>query len=226
MLEHPRQIPPDRCNDIANTPLASCLLSGYIAGMLRSGGYDAEIVEGYLDNLSYPEIGRIIAAASPALLGVHMVYHWQGDRELFSLLEWLKKENIVSYIAVYGYYPTFCYHEILNGCGAIDSVVLGEPELTFEELAAALSAGRETEHISGLAQRDGSGGIGHIRRPPVANLDSLPFPVRTEGMFRIPEINMQGSRGCYGVCTFCYINPFYGPGSTGAPAARKTSPPK
>jgi radical SAM superfamily enzyme YgiQ (UPF0313 family) len=31
-------------------------------------------------------------------------------------------------------------------------------------------------------------------------------------MYRIPEVNIQGSRGCYGKCTFCYINPFYGPG--------------
>jgi radical SAM superfamily enzyme YgiQ (UPF0313 family) len=32
-------------------------------------------------------------------------------------------------------------------------------------------------------------------------------------MYRLPEVNLLGSRGCYGKCTFCYINSFYGPGS-------------
>lgn len=32
-------------------------------------------------------------------------------------------------------------------------------------------------------------------------------------MYRLPEVNLLGSRGCYGGCTFCSINPFYGQGS-------------
>ena len=35
LLEHPRSINPERCNDIANTPLSSCLLTGYAAGVLK-----------------------------------------------------------------------------------------------------------------------------------------------------------------------------------------------
>jgi len=27
---------------------------------------------------------------------------------------------------------------------------------------------------------------------------------------RMAEVNIEGSRGCYGKCTFCYINPYYG----------------
>ncbi|MHB8986623.1 MAG: B12-binding domain-containing radical SAM protein, partial [Eubacteriales bacterium] len=57
--------------------------------------------------------------------------------------------------------------------------------------------------------RDGSGNICSQRRAPVTDLDLLPFPVRTEAMLRLPEINIEGSRGCYGGCTFCYINPYY-----------------
>jgi len=213
LLEHPRDIPPNRCNDIANCPLSSCLLSGHIAGLLKSKGHNAEIIEGYLDNLSYPEIEKIIANTTPDILGVHMVYHWQGNRELFAFLDKLKKNGAVSYVAAYGYYPTFCYQEILYGCSAIDSVVLGEPELTFGELAAAVSANQEPGNVTGLAWKNDSGKIEHTRRPLISDLDSLPFAVRTGGMFKIPEVNIQGSRGCYGACTFCYINPFYGRGS-------------
>ncbi|AFV10801.1 methylthiotransferase [Thermacetogenium phaeum DSM 12270] len=213
LLEHPRAVVPERCNDIANTPLASCLLTGYTAGVLQEAGHEVEIVEGYLDHLSYEEIGRRIGDAVPGLLGVHMVYQWQRDRLLFDFLEGLKASGAVPYIAVYGYYPTFAFDAVLRECTAVDAVVVGEPELTFAELAGRLARGGEIGGIPGLAVRDADGGIRCTRREPVKDLDRLPFPVRTPAMMRLPEVNLQGSRGCYGGCTFCYINPFYGQGS-------------
>ncbi len=209
LLEHPRSVSPERCNDIANTPLASCLLSGYVAGVLQGDGHEVDIIEGYLEGLSYQEIEEQVKERAPGLLAVNMVYHWQGDQEIFSFLQKLKEERIVPYIAVYGYYPTFACEEILKNCAAVDAVVLGEPELTFSELAAFLSRGEEPRDLPGLVVRDRAG-VCRRRRELIEDLDSLPFPVRTEAMMRISEVNLQGSRACYGGCTFCYINPFYG----------------
>jgi len=209
LLEHPRKIVPERCNDIANTPLSSCLLSGYAAGMLRSKGHEVEIIEGHLDGLGYEEITRRVSATRPEMIGVHMIYHWRPDLELYAFLDLMKRE-FAPYIAVYGFYPTIIYKEILKACSPIDSVMLGEPEMTFAELAQAVEAKSCTEKIKGLALRSRNGGVGFERREPIADLDSLPFPARTEGMYKIPEVNIQGSRGCYGRCVFCYINPFYG----------------
>lgn len=213
LLEHPRRVARDRGNDIANTPLASCLLSGYIAGVLKSGGHDVEIIEGYLENLSYAEMEALVKDTAPGLLGVHLVYHWQRDRELFNFLEMLKAEGVVSLVTAYGYYPTFDYERILQDCRAIDAVAVGEPELTFSDLALALSGGALPENLPGLAVRDELGQVRYRHRELIRDLDSLPFPVRTEAMVRISEVNLLGSRGCYGSCTFCYINPFYGSGS-------------
>lgn len=213
LLEHPRHVSPERCNDIANTPLSSSLLTGYAAAMLGSKGHEVEIIEGYLDGLSYEDIERRITAAGPDLLGVHLVYQWQNDLELFKFLERVKQVGPSPYVTVYGFYPTFAFEEILLSCPAIDSVILGEPELTFAELAELLLKGGGPSDLPGLAVRDQAGSIVGMRREPVADLDSIPFPVRTEAMFRLPEVNIQGSRGCYGKCTFCYINPFYGPAS-------------
>ncbi|GAW91211.1 B12-binding domain-containing radical SAM protein [Calderihabitans maritimus] len=210
LLEHPRDPCPERCNDVANTPLSSSLLTGYVAGMLESRGHEVEIVEGYLEGLSYEEIRQRIRAVEPDLMGVHLVYHWKIDYELFTFLEQLKREEFLPYITVYGFYPTFAFEEILQACPVIDSVILGEPELTFAELAEVLSGRCNSIDIAGLAQRDKYGRIRYTRRKPVEDLDLLPFPVRTEAMFGLPEVNIQGSRGCYGRCTFCYINPFYG----------------
>lgn len=213
LLEHPRRIAPERCNDIANTPLSSSLLTGYIAAVLQSRGHEVEIVEGYLDRLSYEETAKAIERVSPELLGVHMVYQWQRDERLFSFLDEMKSSGGAPYIAVYGYYPTFAFDLILEECSAVDAVVVGEPEFTFVELAESLYQGKRSVELAGLAVRDEGGCIRFSKREPIDDLDQLPFPVRTSAMMRLPEVNIQGSRGCYGRCTFCYINPFYGFGS-------------
>lgn len=208
LLEHPRSITLERCNDIANTPLSSCLLTGYAAGMLESKGHDVEIIEGYLDGLSYDEIGNRVSAAKPDILGVHMVYHWKEDHALFDFLLRIKNEATPSAVVAYGFYPTVAYEGILKLCPAVDAVIVGEPEMPFAELASASSLEYSAPRIPGLAVRDGF----FVPRKPVGNLDALPFPVRTEALYRLPEVNILGSRGCYGKCTFCYINSLYGPG--------------
>lgn len=212
LLEHPRSISPDRCNDIANTPLSSCLLTGYVAAMLAREGHEVEIVEGYLDGLSYDEIGRRVCDMRPQILGVHLVHQWKIDFELLGFLEKMKREAFLPYITVYGFYPTFAFEEVLHRGTAIDSVIIGEPELTFSRLAREISRRAYAGEVHGLALRSAAGKVRCLRRNPVDDLDLLPFPVRTEAMFRLPEVNLQGSRGCYGGCTFCCINPFYGQG--------------
>jgi anaerobic magnesium-protoporphyrin IX monomethyl ester cyclase len=219
LLEHPRQITPERCNDIANTPLSSCLLSGYAAATLKRDGHDVHIVEGYLDKLSYDEIWKIIEAMKPDILGVHMVYHWRRDDALFSFLGKVK-ECLSPYVVAYGFYPTIASEDILVECGAIDSVILGEPELPFSRLAGSFPARDHVAGIPGMAHRDISGNIHNTRPEPVEDLDSIPFPVRTAALLRLREVNILGSRGCYGKCTFCYINTFFGRDS----AWRRRSP--
>lgn len=213
LLEHPRAISLDRCNDIANTPLSSCLLTGYAAAMLRSEGHEVEIVDGYLDGLSYDDIECRIATAGPDMIGVHMVYQWKVDLDLLGFLEKVKNKGLSSYITAYGFYPTFAFEEILQECPSVDSVITGEPEMTFAGLAGSLSRRDCPAAVPGMAVMDESGRVRHLPRDPVENLDLLPFPVRTEAMLRLPEVNILGSRGCYGGCTFCYVNPFYGRGS-------------
>ncbi|MFZ5642860.1 MAG: B12-binding domain-containing radical SAM protein [Bacillota bacterium] len=210
LLEHPRKIVRARCNDIANTPLSSCLITGCAAGMLTDRGHEVEIVEGYLDGLSYDEIRQGVSSFAPDILGVHMVYHWERDEDLFSFLGEIKDAGAAPLIAAYGFYPTFAFEEILRYSQAVDAIILGEPEVTFAQLAEKPSAG--LKDIPGLAWRDGAA-IRSQRREPAANLDLLPLPVRTKALLRLPEINIEGSRGCYGGCTFCYINPYYGMGT-------------
>lgn len=212
LLEHPRKIDKERCNDIANTPLSSSLITGYTAGMLASQEHEVKVVEGYLDKLSYGEISEIVDAFEPDILGIHMIYSWGNNEELFSFLKEIKgKRKGIKFITAYGFYPTFAYTEILQQCPEIDAVVVGEPEHTFLQLVEKVQIRIKDSSILGLAWKDEYGKINLRRRELDQNLDLLPYPVRTEAMLRImPQTNIEGSRGCYGGCTFCYINPYYG----------------
>lgn len=205
LLEHPRSYGEERCNDIANAPLSACLNTGYIGGILASHNIDVTIVDGYLEKLDYPAIEAEIEKIRPVILGIHLVYHWEDNKTLYQFIEHVKTTYAIAYVCVYGFYPTFAYEEILNRCPAIDSALLGETELTFLKLVEAFP----TIPSEGIAQRT-SNGIVATRGEVVMDIDSLPFPLRNQSSYSFGEVNISGSRGCYGGCTFCYINPYYG----------------
>ncbi|MBU4439353.1 MAG: B12-binding domain-containing radical SAM protein [Acetobacterium sp.] len=205
LLEHPRSYGEDRCNDIANAPLSACLNTGYIGGMLAAHNVEVTIVDGYLEKLDYPTIEAEIAKIRPTVLGIHLVYHWEDNKTLYQFIERVKATYGISYVSVYGFYPTFAYEEILNRCPAIDAALLGETELTFLKLVDDFP----TIPDMGIAKRTDNG-IVATRGEVVMDVDSLPFPLRSKGSYSFGEVNISGSRGCYGGCTFCYINPYYG----------------
>ena len=205
LLEHPRSYDDERCNDIANAPLSACLNTGYIGGMLAANNIDVTIVDGYLEQLDYPAIEEQIVVLEPTILGIHLVYHWEDNKTLYQFIEHVKQSYGIAYICVYGFYPTFAYEEILTRCPAIDGALLGEAELTFLKLAQNFP----TVPPAGIAARTDTG-IVATRGEVVIDVDSLPFPLRSAGSYSFGEVNISGSRGCYGGCTFCYINPYYG----------------
>ena len=222
LLEHPRTKPPERCNDIANAPLSSCLLTGYTASALLMEGHEVEVIEGHMEGLSYQQIGQRLREIGPDLLGVHMVYMWDkgnGEKEksLAGFLSKMKKEGAAPFVAAYGYYPTFAAEQLLSSKTkspfALDAVLLGEPELTFAALAARLALGRPIRGLPGIAMVE-DGSLCFLSSPPIIakDLDALAFPLRTEAMRRLPEVNLLGSRGCHGRCVFCHIPSFFGDG--------------
>ncbi|KNZ40674.1 B12-binding domain-containing radical SAM protein [Acetobacterium bakii] len=205
LLEHPRSFGEDRCNDIANAPLSACLNTGYIGGMLAANNIDVTMVDGYLEKLDYPAIEAEIKRIRPTILGIHQVYHWEDNQTLYQFIEHVKSAYGISYVTVFGFYPTFAYEEILNRCAAIDSALLGENELTFLKLVENFPE----NHLPGMAYREGDF-IVATKGEVIYDINTLPFPLRGKGSYSFGEVNISGSRGCYGGCTFCYINPYYG----------------
>ena len=115
-----------------------------------------------------------------------------------------------------GIHPTTLPEESSQQPG-VDIVVRGEGEITMLKLVRCLEAGDELSLIKGISfKRDGKV-IHNPPRPPLRNLDQLPFPARhllpnekyrTLGVMRIPWASIVTSRGCPKKCIFC--NPAQG----------------
>ncbi len=222
LLEHPRQPSWEHLNDVANAPLSASLLTPYAAAVLRRAGHRVEVVEGHLGGLSADACADAVVSARPDLVGVHLVYDWSDGRAVGDLLGRIAGATGGAPVVVYGFYPTFAWAELLPGLPGVAAAVLGEPEATLVELAAAVAArpGDLPEALLGVPGLAVAGPGGPRRTPPrplIEDLDALPFPLRTPELLGLREVNVAGSRGCYGACTFCTINPFYGPGSRWRP---------
>lgn len=205
-MEHPRSLGDAYCNDIANTPLSSCLMIPSLRGLLERE-HEVAFADGFLGKETYEKIKEKILAFRPQLIGVHMVYQWDDHQALRRFLEELSQECDALIVAC-GFYPSFAYDDLLASIQGLDGVVVGEPESAFLGLAQGLPP---TE-VPSLAYRGADSQVVKNPAKVVKDLDTLPFPHYSESLLGIGEVNIEGSRGCYNHCTFCYINDYYGEG--------------
>ena len=209
LLEHPRGKSATHFNDIANTPLSSCLISGYIASLLQANDIETEILDTYLGRFSFERMVEEVIEKKCDILGIHLVYSWEYTPTVLNAIDEIASRIKVP-IFVYGFYPTFAYDFILKSHHSIDCAIIGEPEFAFLELCSLMEKGKNLGGIDGLAFRNDGDFIVYKKRKVINNLDLLPFPYRTKEHIDYIGGNILGSRGCYGNCTFCYINNFYG----------------
>lgn len=210
VLEHPRIASEERFNDIANTPLWSCLMGGYAAAALSASGHQVTFMDCTVDGRNFDEVLPDLLSCSPDLLAVNAVYIWENTDALFDLFKRLRKEGFSGHINLFGFYPTLACDVILNAIEEVDTVTVGECEKTLVELADALARGRSIDGIMGLAAMDGGAVRMNAPRKPAEDPGKFPFPARVEGGFSTASV--LASRGCYNHCSFCPVPSFYNRG--------------
>ena len=209
LLEHPRVRSANHFNDVANTPLSSCLMSGYIASYLTEQGINTQIYDFYTQDVSLSQMIETMEQVEGDVLGVNLVYCWEHTQAILQGLEIIKRRKQIPIIA-YGFFPTFAFKILLEENRWIDFVIVGEPEHALFEVISKLKKGTDPETVKGVSFLNKGEVVSTERRPVIENLDALPFPTRTPDQLASNGHTILGSRGCYGNCTFCYINNFYG----------------
>ena len=220
LLEHPRPRSPERYESVVNTPLSACLMTGYIASTLMSRHHDVTVVDANLYEWSFDKTVQEFEKKSFKLLGVHLVYLWEYSSDILEALSCIKKSNPDIHINLYGHFPTFAFKDLLTEYPFIGSITIGEPEETFLELADAVinnSANSALSTIDGLAFNGSDCKTDNIvrnrPRTPSTTLDTLLSPYRNDYELKKKKgisTYILASRGCYGKCTFCYLDNFYG----------------
>ena len=210
ILEHPRISSEKRFNEIANTPLWSCLMAGYAAASLLEAGHDVNILDAPGRHNDFGKTVSELLALPPDALLVHAVYFWEHTGALFQCLSRLRDEGFNGHIGLFGFFPTLAYTSILLNNTAVDSIALGEFEHTLAELVQRLQSGGQWKDVPGLAFRASTGVKRTAKRAPDPNPDSFPFPVRTE--HPLSTASVLASRGCYNQCSFCPVPCFYNEG--------------
>ncbi len=200
VLEHPRLVSGPHFNDIANTPLWSCVMAGYVHSALAGNGHDVIYLDANAEGVDFTATIKQILRHKPDLLTVNTVYFWEHTELLFEMLTELRAQGFTGHINLFGFFPTL-HHERLIMEPAIDSIAVGECEQTIVELAENL----EDPQIPGLVTRN------HPLTPrqQIKDLDTIPFPHRNH---KHPTASILASRGCYNHCSFCPIPSFYNDG--------------
>ncbi len=172
----------------------------YIAASIEKEVDDVHIVDMELEEQPFQYFLDIF---DPDLVGISMsaTDHDEGLR----LAKIAKKSGVTTVLG--GYHPTAIPDELLSH-SQVDIIVRGEGELTMKELVQKGAP----EGVLGISYKKRKRIIHNPDRPPIGDLDSLPFPARHLRRHKYKDrMNSNGrefdvitmSRGCWGRCSFC-----------------------
>lgn len=182
---------------------------GYLVSAVTEAGHSADVVTYQSD--PEPLLERVRAEA-PDLIGFSLIFQYMAP-DFARVIQALREAGVTAHITMGGHYPSFDHAEVLRRMPGLDSIVRFEGEVTLADLLHRMAGGRDWRETDGIAYRLADGTI-HSNRPraPVADLDELPWPDRSNIVCEthsFPTAAILGSRGCPWKCSFCSIRPFY-----------------
>ncbi|MDD5015845.1 MAG: cobalamin-dependent protein [Atribacterota bacterium] len=186
----------------------------YLKSFLTSEGFKAEIIDGYLLQLSCAEIiDKIIIDKDVKILGLSpFIDSLNGAIKISAAVKKSRPDIVVCWG---GHLASFSAKDLLDNNPVIDCIIRGEGEVTFLEVANRVILGKYAgsfRGVKGVAYRSGDRVVFSKARDLIKNLDILPFPDRVNTQNAVKRgsmVQISGSRGCYGNCSFCSINSLY-----------------
>ncbi len=198
--------------DVIANPVLENLGVEYIASLLRANGFTVDLYNQDLENLSDDHLITILTNSDYELIGFYT--NCNNTTGTLSLLKKLPK-NIHKCLG--GYSATLFPKELIQKKN-VDSIIMGEGELPFLELAQALQNEKDYSDIPNLITKDKTNPM-----RPLIDIDTLPNPARDELSKKYDNLDdelrwalVSSSRGCHFNCSFCYVSKYYrlakGPG--------------
>ncbi|MBW2458381.1 MAG: radical SAM protein, partial [Deltaproteobacteria bacterium] len=174
-----------------------------LASQALGAGHEVKVLN--LSAYPWPEVEHCLTRLQADLWGLSC---WTANRRGVALVaEHIRAHHPAAHIVVGGPHATALGPELLAHHPAIDTVTVGEAEVTFLELAARLAAKRSTQGLPGTIYRDGK----RVKRGParasIRKLDELSCPHE-----HFTSHVMMTSRGCPWACTFCGAESSWGRG--------------
>jgi radical SAM superfamily enzyme YgiQ (UPF0313 family) len=195
----------------------------YLASYLEREGITADIVDvkSYRNGEISDKVIESIKKANPIMVGITCLS--TEVEEVISIGKKIKKE-INCYVVVGGIHPTISPQDFLGSTSPVDFVVIGEGELTLTELLKTIKNEQDLWNVPGITWFNGDQIVRTENRPPINNLDELPFPAFEKvpmnyyispNIYAVRGILLSAffiftSRGCPFRCKFCSNKSVFG----------------
>lgn len=187
---------------------------GYIAAVLLEHSFEVKILDANAEQLEHEQIQKVIEGERPTVIGITSTT--PTISEALDIARIAKEANRELIVVLGGPHPTALPREVVSD-ESVDVVVRGEGEATMLELVDKIDKDHEFGRILGITYRDDNKVIDNPPRPPVVDLDQLPYPARhllPMGKYSSPQIKRKSfahiltSRGCPFRCNYCNKNIF------------------
>lgn len=204
----------------------------YIGAVLEAGEHKVELLNAFMTDsvytkngdstevgMPYGKIKQEIKLRKPDIVGISNPFTSQVDHAT-RVADAAKGVDPQIITAVGGPHTSVIPVDFLNDAANVDIAVVGEGEYAMRDIANYAAGQKNIEQIEGIAYRNEGKVFLNKPRPPIENLDALPFPayhlVDIEvylnpkkidyRSFKERAIPMITSRGCPYNCHFCAVH--------------------
>lgn len=146
----------------------------YLAEVLTSKGYRAEMIDPTALQLTLESCVTYIENLHPQIIGISVISTYYREEALL-LTNMLKKNIPNAFIVLGGQDPTFDYVSYFTLSNSFDAILLGEGEISICQLVQCIYENHDIRSVNGICIRDGDGIYLNEQLIRENNLDALPM---------------------------------------------------